>query len=526
MFSKLSLRAKIFTCFFIIALGLVALSVMSFSSLRAVVHRYEKLASVTVPALGHLSGMRARARQAHADAIKLGLYLDNPAQLKKAFEGLDGALKRYREISIEYAQVAYPPEEAPIFEEVKRDWEPIERSIEELRGYAAHPNDPASLAKMKVVYEKFETQVKMHAEQLKKLDDYHVETGELWTKQAGESANFTTNFIVALAIFVLCFAGVIGFLVTGSIAKALMNLSQRLNSSSALVAENARTVSSSSSDAANDSMKQAAAVQETAAAIEEITALTQRTAANAQVCVEKADSTRRAAESSEAALGQMLQAMAEINQSNAALDQQVAKSNLELREMVGLINEVGEKTKVINEIVFQTKLLSFNASVESARAGEHGKGFAVVAEEISSLANMSGRAADEISKMISQAVKRTQGIVESNQSSIEGLIRIGNERVGRGRELAEKCRDSLSEIASTIGALHEMTSETTKATAEQSVGIAEINKAMSQIDTAANGTAQASASSSDAAATLETVVVQTQTVIEDLNAVIRGKMAA
>ena len=523
MFSRLSLRAKIFTSFFILGLGLIVLSVVSFTSLQSVVHHYEKLASVTVPALGHLSGMRTRARQAQAEAIKLGLYLDSPEQLKKANQGLDAALKRYREISVEYAQVAYPPEEAPIFAEVKKDWEPIEASIEEIRTLAAHPNEAGTLAKIKTVYEKFDGQMKKHSEQVKKLDDYHVDAGEIWAKNSRQSASFMENFILCLSIFVLCFAGIVGFLITGSIAKALLALSQRLNTSSALVAENARTVSTSSSDAANDSMKQAQAVQETATAIEEISALTQRTAANAQICVEKADFTRRAAETSGTALGQMLEAMAEINQSNAALDEQVAKSNLELREMVNLITEVGEKTKVINEIVFQTKLLSFNASVESARAGEHGKGFAVVAEEISSLANMSGRAADEISKMITQAVKRTQGIVESNQSAIEGLIKIGNERVSRGRTLADKCRESLTEIASTINELHSMTSETTKATAEQSIGISEINKAMSQIDSAANGTAQASASSSDAAATLETVVVQTQAVIDDLNGVIKGR---
>ncbi|MBC7465119.1 MAG: hypothetical protein H7256_03945 [Bdellovibrio sp.] len=50
------------------------------------------------------------------------------------------------------------------------------------------------------------------------------------------------------------------------------------------------------------------------------------------------------------------------------------------------MEEIGNKTKVINDIVFQTKLLSFNASVEAARAGEHGKGFAVVAEEVGKLA--------------------------------------------------------------------------------------------------------------------------------------------
>ena len=61
------------------------------------------------------------------------------------------------------------------------------------------------------------------------------------------------------------------------------------------------------------------------------------------------------------------------------------ESNKEIQEIVKVIAEIGNKTKVINDIVFQTKLLSFNASVEAARAGENGKGFAVVAEEVGKL---------------------------------------------------------------------------------------------------------------------------------------------
>jgi methyl-accepting chemotaxis protein len=76
---------------------------------------------------------------------------------------------------------------------------------------------------------------------------------------------------------------------------------------------------------------------------------------------------------------------------------QINYSNEQMSEIVKVIQEIETKTKVINDIVFQTKLLSFNASVEAARAGEQGKGFAVVAEEVGNLAQMSGNAAKEIS---------------------------------------------------------------------------------------------------------------------------------
>ena len=79
-------------------------------------------------------------------------------------------------------------------------------------------------------------------------------------------------------------------------------------------------------------------------------------------------------------------------------------------EILGYIKSIEEKTKVINDIVFQTKLLSFNASVEAARAGEQGKGFAVVAEEVGNLATMSGTSAEEISKLLESSISHIESI--------------------------------------------------------------------------------------------------------------------
>lgn len=70
--------------------------------------------------------------------------------------------------------------------------------------------------------------------------------------------------------------------------------------------------------------------------------------------------------------------------------------------------EIAKSVKSIEEIVFQTKLLSFNASVEASRAGEAGKGFAVVAEEVGNLAATSGESGKEI-----------MGLVDSTLESIE-----------------------------------------------------------------------------------------------------------
>lgn len=68
--------------------------------------------------------------------------------------------------------------------------------------------------------------------------------------------------------------------------------------------------------------------------------------------------------------------------------------------------KIEEISHTINDIADQTNLLSLNASIESARAGEHGRGFGVVAEEISKLADKSIASANEIGKIIQMSVAR------------------------------------------------------------------------------------------------------------------------
>ena len=281
-------------------------------------------------------------------------------------------------------------------------------------------------------------------------------------------------------------------------------------------------IAASSVSLSSGATDQAAAIEETSASMEEMSAMVASNSDNAKNSQTLAQQSQHSAERGKAVVQEMIQSISQIDESNAQIMTQIQDSNRQISDIVNIINDIGTKTKVINEIVFQTKLLSFNASVEAARAGESGKGFSVVAEEIGNLAQISGNAAAEIEKMLISSTQKVESIVVETKQKVEGLVNSGKEKVEHGTSVAQQCGDVLTEIVDSVQNVGRMVIQISEGSQEQSRGVQEINKAMIQLNHITQENSSASLEASTTAERLSTQAAALRKSVDAIQKTLRG----
>jgi methyl-accepting chemotaxis protein len=309
----------------------------------------------------------------------------------------------------------------------------------------------------------------------------------------------TLQFLVFVLVALSAVISIVFILLKRFVIYPLTRLSGDLNQSSQEVQNVSVKLEVTSEDMLNSSVEQSDATQLTASSMDEISAMIQKNAESAEKSRELALNSQEVTKQGKDKIAEMISTINDISQSNTQMTEEMQNNNKEMTEVVEVIQHIGEKTKVINDIVFQTKLLSFNASVEAARAGEHGKGFSVVAEEVGNLAEMSGKSAKDITDILEGSIDKVQRLVESTKKKMEDLITSSRDKVERGITVANECGSSLDEIFENVEIVNNMVDEIASASSEQSIGVSEVTKAVGKLDQLTQKNSTLSRTTSDAA---------------------------
>jgi hemerythrin len=237
-------------------------------------------------------------------------------------------------------------------------------------------------------------------------------------------------------------------------------------------AEQVTTVSHDLKDA---SLEQLDTLGTTMSTSHEINAMMNRTSDNTNGLSNEANLLKEATSRGSEIVEEMVQVSLDIKKGSEHFKSEMQKSMDELSSSLDTIKKISEKTKLINDIVFQTKLLSFNASVEAARAGESGKGFSVVAEEIGKLAQMSGRTADEITKIVEQSTSSVGNAINTVKERVEKLTIESTQKNDLGYQSTKNCEIVFNEIAEKISEINRSIEEISIATKEQAIGVNQLD---------------------------------------------------
>jgi twitching motility protein PilJ len=178
------------------------------------------------------------------------------------------------------------------------------------------------------------------------------------------------------------------------------------------------------------------------------------------------------------------------------IDAAVSETAARMRLLSDRSREVFEIINLIEEIASRSELLSINAAIEAAHAGDAGKGFGVVADEIRHLSERSTEATHSVTNIVQGMAAETQAVLAAMETSMR--------EVKHGLELSEQARHGLREISALVKEAADLAEQISTAVHEQTQANRTVAGAMQTI---ANITEQSTAGSKETAKAVHDLVL-------------------
>ncbi len=252
----------------------------------------------------------------------------------------------------------------------------------------------------------------------------------------------------------------------GATIEEIVSQVDRLFSTIEEVSSSITEMSASSQQVADNLDNLSASTEVTASSITEMDASIKEVEETAQHTNELSEQANRDAEIGKATVAETIAGIQAIRES-------VEDASRTIEDLGKQSGEIGTILTVIDDVADQTRLLSLNASIIAAQAGEHGKGFAVVADEIRELAERTATSTQEISFIIRRLQSGTVEAVKAMQ--------IGSERVREEAERSKVAEEALEKITESSQRSSEQVKSIVRATQEQSRGSRQITEAVNQV---------------------------------------------
>jgi methyl-accepting chemotaxis protein len=288
------------------------------------------------------------------------------------------------------------------------------------------------------------------------------------------------NIMIIIVIGALILIILLVTVIANSISKPVSKITEQLEQTADHTASGAEQVSSSSQELSSGASQLASSVEEITSSMEELQSTIESNHKNM-------DEAR------------------EMMKDNKKNSQQVSSWMKEMEKSMEEINENSEKIRniinVIEDISFQTNILSLNASVEAARAGDAGRGFAVVANQVKELAGRSSQAAGETAQLIERAT-----------SSVKEGLEVTH-KVSEVQESALELADKLNVL---LG-------EVKKNSEEQLKGAQQVTSGVTQVNSVVQQTASSSEELAASAEELQSQSEELKKVVQQLNKLVQGE---
>jgi len=311
-------------------------------------------------------------------------------------------------------------------------------------------NSKANSKEVNELVEELNKMIKTTSENLTKLSDVLINYGNSEFDKPMPNISGITGIVGSLFL---------GIKATGNNVSELLSLIDNSNSE---LLYSSKELSRSAIALSDASSSQAASLEETAAAIEEVTSTITSSTKNTIKMDSYAKEVTTSVNNGKELASQTTKAMDDINNE---------------------VSAINEAITVIDQISFQTNILSLNAAVEAATAGEAGKGFAVVAQEVRNLASRSAEAANEIKTLVENAaIKANNGksisdTMISGYDSLNKSIEKTIELIGIVATSSKDQQQAMVQINDAIAKLDQITQKN----ATESANISKMSKTNEQL---------------------------------------------